>query len=170
MSNVSPVELSFAQRRLAAAPEFTGELVTAVAAVLRDKGDYVFSVSRATRVLEAVRLMNVLEIGSVLVVEGRDVVGILSDRDVLNRVVAERRDPETVCVDEVMTTALPAVGERTSIAEAMWLMTERRRRHLPVLGDDDRVVGVISIGDLTKWVIQDKDARIQDLLGYITRP
>lgn len=168
--NASQAEQLLARRRLSAGPEYTGELVTSLEAVLRRKGDTVFSVPGSASVLEAVRLMNVLDIGSLLVAEGRELIGILSDRDVLNRVVAERRPPESVRVAEVMSE-LPSVSRRTTVAEAMWLMTHRRRRHLPVCDDDGHeVIGVVSIGDLTKWLIEDKEARIVDLLSYITRP
>lgn len=145
--------------------------LTPIAAVLARKGPHVFSVSRTTRVIEAVRLMEVLEIDSVLVVDGRHVIGILTGRDILRRVVAERESPDTVQVDRVMTTELMTIPAHTAVTEAMAIMTRARRRHLPVCSDDaTEIIGLISIGDVMNWLLRDSESLIDDLVGYITRP
>ncbi|MBK9032299.1 MAG: CBS domain-containing protein [Myxococcales bacterium] len=117
-------------------------------------------------VCAAVGLMNEREIGSVLVFEGTRLVGIFTERDVLVRVVGERRDPTTLLVGEVMSTELNVVEPSTTVEEAMAIMTARRHRHLPVV-DGDQVVGLVSAGDLTRWVIRDQQRSIYDLTDYI---
>jgi CBS domain-containing protein len=142
-----------------------------VSRVLADKqrsGD-IECISPGGSVAVAVRLMNERRIGSLLVMDGDLLVGIFTERDVLVRVVGAGRDPAEATVRDVMTTQLLTIEPDTTVEEAMRLMTERRCRHLPVL-EDDQVVGLISIGDLTRWLVEDQQNRIQDLEGYIMRP
>jgi CBS domain-containing protein len=142
-----------------------------VSAILEDKGDEVFTVAPGAVVLEAVRLMDALAVGSLLVVDGNRAVGILSAADVLSRVIAARRPCEETLVSEVMTIDMPAIAPATPIEVAMSIMTRTRRRHLPVIRQEDgEIVGLVSIGDLTKWLISDKSARIRDLINYVVRP
>lgn len=138
--------------------------------VLALKGREVAKVAQAETVLAAVEQMNQRRIGAVVVVvehsPGARPVGIFTERDVLVRVVGERRDAATVRVGEVMTRALLTIDLNTSVEEAMAIMTARRCRHLPVV-DGDRVVGLISAGDLTRWVIRNQERAIIDLTDYI---
>ncbi len=127
-----------------------------------------FSVSPDATVLEAVQLMNREKIGSVLVCGVEGAVGIFTERDVLVRVVAAGRDPATTLVGETMTRPFVAVRTSTTIEEAMRIITTKRCRHLPVRGENDRIVGVISIGDLTKWIVRDQESQIEGLFDYIS--
>ena len=145
-----------------------------VTRVLEDKprrGE-VASISPDATVAEAVRRMNDLHIGSLLVVDEDvqriTIEGIFTERDVLVRVVDAGIDPRTARVRQVMTERVMVIRPDTTVEEAMRLMTERRFRHLPVV-DGMRVIGMISIGDLTRWVVRDQQYRIQDLEVYITR-
>src|SRR5690606_7651559 len=122
--------------------------------ILGSKGFTVHSVDANATVFDAVRVMNGQRIGSVLVVDDSRLVGILSERDVLLRVVPACTDPRTLKVSEVMTRELETLGPDTGIHEVMRIMTDRRVRHLPVV-EGDQVIGLVSIGDLTKWVSRD---------------
>lgn len=137
-----------------------------IAKVLEAKSHHVEKVDLSATVASAVGLMNEREIGSVLVFDGARLVGIFTERDVLVRVVGERRDPTTVRVGAVMTPMPKVIEPTTTVGQAMALMTARRHRHLPVV-DGDRVVGLVSQGDLTRWVIRDQERAINDLTDYI---
>jgi CBS domain-containing protein len=103
-----------------------------------------------------------------LVLERGRPVGIFTERDVLVRVVAAGLDPKVTPVGEVMTRSLVAVHSETTVGEAMRIITEKRCRHLPVV-DDTRLRGLISIGDLTSWLVRDHERTIADLHDYIHR-
>ena len=139
-----------------------------LADVIAVKGSTVHSVAPEATVLDAVRAMNAEKIGALLVRDGEEVVGIFTERDVLCRVLDSERDPATTRVAEVMSTELVAVRPSTRVEEAMAVITEKRCRHLPVL-DDGELVGLVSIGDLTRWVSRHQEGHIQDLVNYITR-
>ena len=141
-----------------------------VSQVLADKqrGQEIDSIAPGASVSVAVRQMNDRGIGSLVVMEGDQVVGIFTERDVLVRVVGAGRDASQVAVREVMTSRVLTIEPDLKVEEAMRLMTESRCRHLPVL-EDGRIVGLISIGDLTRWVVRDQRAMIRDLEGYIMR-
>ena len=141
-----------------------------VSRVLADKqrGEEIESISPGGSVALAVRQMNERGIGSLLVMDGDHLIGIFTERDVLVRVVGAGRDPVQSAVRDVMTTRVLTIEPDTTVEEAMRLMTERRCRHLPVV-EDDQVVGLISIGDLTRWLVVDQQNKIQDLEGYIMR-
>lgn len=139
-----------------------------VQAILADKGHEVVTVEASATALEAVARMNDAGIGAVVVVEGDRTVGIFSERDVLVRIVARHRDAATTPVKEVMTATVVSIGPQTTVGEAMHIITERRCRHLPVF-EGDRLVGMISAGDLTRWVVRDQEGRISDLETYVMR-
>lgn len=133
------------------------------------KGNVVHCVERGARVADAVRMMRSHRIGSVLVTDGGDLCGIISEGDILRRIVSERRDPFETDVDEIMTTTLRTVTPATTVREAMAIVTEARCRHLPVL-DEGEIVGLVSGGDLTAWMVRDLRLEIVDLIGYIHGP
>ncbi len=120
-----------------------------------------------TSILVAVGEMNEHKVGSLLVIDGSEVVGILTERDILVRVIESSRDPSQTTVGQVMTRELITIGPSTTVAEAMKLITERRCRHLPVV-DRGRVCGMISIGDLMSWLARESECRIRELEDYIT--
>ncbi len=135
--------------------------------VLDEKGADVHDVSLETSVLDAVRRMNQHRVGAVLVTEDGHPVGIFTERDVLRRVVGPGKDPAATLIKDVMTPDLVCVRPETTVQEAMAVVTERRCRHLPVL-DGDRLTGLVSSGDLTRWMVKDQHIQIRDLVDYIT--
>jgi CBS domain-containing protein len=139
-----------------------------IAKVLENKGDGVETVSPQTTVLTAVQRMNERKIGALLVTERDRPIGIFTERDVLVRVVAAGLDPKTTPVTEVMTRNPVVVRPDVTVAEAMLVITRRRCRHLPVI-DERGLRGLISIGDLTSWVVRHQQRTIEDLHDYMNR-
>jgi CBS domain-containing protein len=139
-----------------------------IAKVLEGKGSSVETVSPQTMVLVAVHRMNERKIGALLVTERDRPIGIFTERDVLVRVVAAGLDPTTTPVSEVMTRNPVVVRPECSVGEAMMVITERRCRHLPVM-DERGLLGLISIGDLTSWVVRNQQRTIEDLHDYMNR-
>ncbi len=135
--------------------------------ILEEKGSHVERVGPDETVADAVRRMNEHKIGSVLVMEGDEVVGIFTERDVLTRVVAEKKDPDATKISDVMTSELVVVSPDTTVENAMLIITKKRCRHLPVLADG-KLVGMVSIGDVTRWMIRHQRHEIHDLVSYIT--
>jgi CBS domain-containing protein len=138
-----------------------------VSAVLADKGRQVYTVAPNVTVRQAVREMNEKGVGALLVLVEDDPVGIFTERDVLRRVVDEGRNPRSTHVGDVMTRDVLVVEPGTPIEQVMATMTERRIRHLPVL-ENGHLVGLISIGDVTRWMSQNQEAHIQRMTDYIT--
>ena len=137
-----------------------------VADILGYKGTEVHGVPPDTPVLAAVERMCARHIGALLVCNVRIPLGIFSERDLMTRVILARRDPMTTRVDEVMTTDVMCVGPGTPAREAMAIMTEKRCRHLPVVSHGE-VVGILSIGDLVRWMSQEQAFEIQLLTDYV---
>lgn len=137
--------------------------------ILRRKGEDVYSVGPVATVIDAVNTMNDNHVGSVLVLEDGYPVGIFSERDVLVRVVAAHRDPRQTLVRDVMTTRLHTATLDDNLLEVMKLMTDRRCRHVPVM-DGDTLVGVVSIGDLTKAMQHNLRQEVRELSNYIGGP
>ncbi len=137
-----------------------------VGQILDEKGRDLWSVALEDSVYSALELMAEKNIGAVLVMEGDQPVGILSERDYARRVVLEERVSRTTAVSEIMTPDPISVRPEQSIEECMVLMTARRIRHLPVI-DDDVLMGMLSIGDVVKAVISDREFLIQQLENYI---
>lgn len=135
--------------------------------VLASKGSEVFSVSPHATVAVAVAEMDSRGVGSLLVIADELPVGIITERDVLKRVVAARRDPEKTNVSEVMTREVVAIHPEATVADAMSLVDAKRCRHLPVV-DGGKVVGIISSGDLAHWESRHHKVQIQHLVDYIT--
>src|SRR5437763_10526807 len=119
-----------------------------VSEILALKGSQVFSVGPDATALDAATLMNDHKIGSLLVMDGGSVIGIITERDLMRRVLVERRDPTQALVRDVMTSEIVCCQPHTSLDEARSVLKNRRIRHLPVLDDCQQLLGVISIGDL----------------------
>ena len=136
--------------------------------ILDDKGSKVWSVRPDDTVLNALETMAEHNIGALLVFEGDDLVGILSERDYARKVKLLDRGSMETRVSEIMTTEIRTVGSASTVAECMELMTEYRIRHLPVLDEDGQVAGVISIGDVVKAMIAQQRDIIDQLERYIT--
>ena len=140
---------------------------TELSKLLAEKDSEVHTVTPDTRVVDAVRAMNHHNIGALLVMESNTIVGIFTERDVLVRVVAPGLDPLTTEVKEVMTTNPTCVTSAMPVEEAMVLITGKRFRHLPVV-ENGQLCGLISSGDLTRWVVRDQQHQIEHLNAYIT--
>ncbi len=134
--------------------------------ILRYKGRSVHSVSPTDTVLAALSTMAEHDIGAVVVIEGGEIVGVLSERDYARKVALVGRTSRDSPVSAIMSTDIVWVAPQRSIEECMALMTERRVRHLPVI-ENRRVLGVISIGDLVKAMIDEQEFTIRELKSYI---
>jgi CBS domain-containing protein len=138
-----------------------------VRTLLGRKPAQVWTISPNTSVTKAMQLMVEKNVGSLVVLEAAQVVGIVSERDFVRKLLVEARPLPEVTVAEVMSTKVLYVHPDTTIEDCMALITDKRVRHLPVL-DDDKLVGVISIGDLVKAEIDDREFMIEQLTNYIT--
>ncbi|HUU95194.1 MAG TPA: CBS domain-containing protein [Phycisphaerae bacterium] len=130
--------------------------------ILETKGKAVFSIAEDATAMDAAKVMNDHHIGALVVTRGEKVVGIFTERDILNRVVAQQRAPAETVVRDVMTTPVACCAPGTSRAECRGVMRGRRIRHLPVV-DDQRLVGIISVGD----ILQDEGAEQQETIRYL---
>ncbi len=135
--------------------------------ILAEKGGDVLSIGPQATALDAAVLMNVHKIGSLVVINEGVVVGIITERDILQRVVAARRDPGQTLVQDVMTGEVVCCRPHTKLDEARGVLKNRRIRHLPVLDDDNRLCGLISIGDLNAHDAHDHELTIHILEEYI---
>ena len=137
-----------------------------VQTILAKKGRQVVSTTVSDSVLDAATLMNQRGIGGLIVLDGDQVVGMFTERDILRRVVAAKRDPVHTTVGQVMTTHVAFCRRETLLDDCRAVMTERRIRHLPVM-DDHGVCGIVTIGDLMAHEVTDREATIQYLNEYI---
>jgi CBS domain-containing protein len=135
--------------------------------ILAKKGGQVWSIGGEATVLQAARFMTQHKIGAILVLDGEHIAGMFSERDVLQRVVAEGRDPNTTTVGDVMTTEVACCTPETSLEEARGAMKNRRIRHLPVVDGDERLLGVVSIGDLNAFQVAHQEQTIFLLNEYL---
>jgi len=133
---------------------------------LRLKPRNVISISPDVNVLEALKLMAKENIGAVMVLQGDNLVGILSERDYARKVVLEGKTSSSTKVSEIMTTKVVTVEESQKVDDCMNIMTENHIRHLPVLSGG-KVLGLISIGDVLKQVMQQQKDLIEQLEAYI---
>jgi len=138
-----------------------------VKSLLKNKGNDVWSVLPSASVFEAIQLMSEKSIGAVLVMEDDKLLGILSERDYARKVILKNHSSKDTLVREIMTSPVLCVNPAGTADECMALMTEKHIRHLPVV-ENKRVIGVISIGDVVKSVIEAKGILIDQLERYIT--
>ncbi len=138
-----------------------------VSILLDRKGSAVHALPPSATVLDAVQLMNKSQVSSVLVVDNGRLSGIFTERDVLRRVVGSALDPKATPLSSVMTAGLTTIAPTTSIDEAHAIFTSRHCRHLPVL-DDSRLVGLISVGDISRWLSDVNRAEAESLKNYIS--
>ena len=134
--------------------------------LLRGKGHDVWHTTPDASVYDALKLMADKEIGALLVLEGEDVVGIISERDYARKVTLKEKSSMDTPVKEIMTSEVISLRPDQTIQECMSLMTDKRIRHLPVL-EDERLVGIISIGDVVKAIISQQEFMIEQLERYI---
>jgi CBS domain-containing protein len=135
--------------------------------ILQGKGNTVIFVSPETTVFEALELMFEKNIGALLVMEEGKYLGIFTERDYARKVILEGKSSKQVLIREIMTDSALSVSSDTTIEECMWLMTNKYIRHLPVI-DDGKLIGIISIGDVVKYIIEEQKFIIGNLEHYIT--
>ena len=134
--------------------------------LLESKAPEVFAIGPDAPVIDAIRLMAEKRIGAVVVMDGGRLAGILSERDYARKIVLQGRSSATTPVRDIMTADVVTVGLQDNIERCMQIVTERRIRHLPVV-DGGAVLGVVSIGDLVKAVIEDQQLQLDQLQRYI---
>lgn len=134
--------------------------------ILAAKGNQVWSIKADQQVLEALKLLAEKDIGALLVYQDKKVAGIISERDYARKVVLKGKSVEKTLVSEIMTSEVLCVSPNQSIEECMALMTAKKIRHLPVV-EDEKIVGMISIGDVVNAVISEKEFVITQLEKYI---
>lgn len=141
---------------------------TPINQLLMQKGRDIITISPQTTVFEAIQLMDSKNIGSLIVLNAHGkIAGIFAERDCFRKVVLAGKSPNEVQVRSVMTKKVIYASPDTTVDECMALMTQKRIRHLPVLDGGERIVGIISIGDLVKFVASEQDAMIRNLEKYI---
>jgi CBS domain-containing protein len=138
-----------------------------ISAILSQKSREIFSVTPDTTVHDAVAMMDEKNVGAVLVMKGNKLVGMLSERDYTRKVMLRGKKSADTKVSEIMSSKLTVAHPNEGVEECLRVMTDKRFRHLPVL-DGEKVVGVISIGDLVKHVISCQSATIAHLENYIS--
>ena len=140
---------------------------TTVRRILAEKGTAVHAVGPDESVYAALERMAEHDVGALMVLDGERLVGVVSERDYARKVILEGRASRDTLVRDVMGSPVLTVGVDDTVATCMARMTERRIRHLPVV-DEDRLVGVVSIGDLVKAIIAAQAFEIEQLQGYIS--
>ena len=135
--------------------------------LLDTKGRHVISVTSDTSVLDAIKIMAEKAIGSLVVMDDDELCGILSERDYARKVIIKGRSSESTRVAEIMTVDVVTTSSAQTVNDCMGLMTDKRIRHLPVV-EDNRVIGMISIGDLVQAIISDQQEEIEQLEHYIS--
>ena len=137
--------------------------------LLDSKGRDIISVTADVSVLDAIKLMAEKTVGSLLVMQGDELQGIMTERDYARKVIIKGRSSETTAVGEIMTADVCSATSQETVSDCMALMTKRKIRHLPVI-DDGTVVGMLSIGDLVRAIISDQQEEITQLEQYISGP
>jgi len=137
-----------------------------VSHLLRTKEARVETIEPGVSVLDAANRMNIHHIGSLVVVEGAEPVGIITERDILTRLVARQRDPSSTLVSEIMTERMIFCSPATTSDEVRRIMRDKRIRHMPVI-DEGELVGMVSIGDLNQVEMADLSVTVQNLEAYI---
>ena len=128
----------------------------------------IHSVGPNASITECVRLMTASKIGALMVMDDGRLIGIFTERDALNKVLASNLDPRNTKVSEVMTKDPYCISPATTVSDAMQLITERRFRHLPIV-DNGKVLAVVSSGDLTRLLVQDQLGEVQELVNLAAR-
>ncbi len=135
--------------------------------ILVEKGSHFLSIGEDATALDAALLMNEHKIGALPVLRDGKLVGMFTERDILQRIVAGRKDPAKSYIRDVMTSDITLCSVHATIDEARELMRGKRVRHLPILDDDDTPVGMVSIGDLNAWMLAHEKKTVVALQAYL---
>src|SRR5262245_7740099 len=149
------------------AGEFIMNTYDTIRDVLKRKGQQVWSITPDSTVYRAIEMMADKHVGALLVIVDEKLVGIVSERDYARKVVLRGRSSRQTRVEEIMTSPVISVEPQNVVDECMRIITENRIRHLPVI-ENEKVIGVVSIGDLVNWIISAQHQTIQQLQDYIT--
>lgn len=142
--------------------------MASVRQILQGKGHDIWSIGPELSVYDAIALMAREEVGALVVLDGETLVGVLSERDYARKVVLQGRSSKDTKIKDIMTTRVAFARPDQSVEDCMAMMTDKRIRHLPVM-DGDKLLGVISIGDLVKCIIEEQQHVIEQLEQYISR-
>ena len=143
------------------------KLHDSVEVILRHKGSQVYSIFPDVTVYKALEVMADKDIGALVVMNGAELVGVMSERDYVRKVILKGFSSKEITVEDIMSTPVISVNLKTTVDACMRLMRDERCRHLPVV-EDGRVIGVVSIGDLVNWIIEAQDHTIHQLEDYIS--
>ena len=135
--------------------------------ILNNKSNEIYSVSPSTSVLEALQVMMHKNISALLVMENSELKGIFTERDYARKIILQGKSSKETLIEEVMTSDLETIHLDSTIDHCMQIMTTKHIRHLPIL-NEGKVAGMISIGDLVKFVIEDQKQTIEQLQSYIS--
>ena len=135
--------------------------------VLERKGNNVLTIDRGASVLEAIGSMSKANIGALVITKNDQPAGIFTERDYLRKIALEGRSSRETRVEEVMSSPLITVSPTDPCRTGMEMMTERRCRHLPVV-DGEQMIGIVSLGDLVKYMLSEKEAEVEQLSSYIS--
>lgn len=136
--------------------------------ILSKKGPEIYKTTPKSTVFDAIKLMSEKDVGALLVMDGEKLAGIISERDYRNKVILKGRRSAETRVEEIMTTQVYVVQPTETVTGCLGIMTERKIRHLPVVEESGKVVGVVSIGDLVKAKISKQEVEISTLRKYIS--
>lgn len=144
------------------------KVLDSVSAVLKQKGREVWSIEPEATVYEALEIMANKGIGALLVMQTGRLLGVVSERDYARRIILLGRSSRATKVREIMSSPAITLNFDSSVDDGMRIMTEHRVRHLPVLNPDGTVSGLVSLGDLVKWIITSHEKTIEQLESYIS--
>lgn len=143
------------------------DLVESVRSVLRNKGQTIWSVTPEASVYEAIEIMASKSVGALLVIGEGKLVGVISERDYARKVILQGKSSKQTRVGEIMASPVIVAAPDSTVEDCLKIMTHHRIRHLPIV-DHDQVAGIVSIGDLVKWIVSVQEETIHRLQDYIT--